>query len=49
MTEWYVVRSVRLLDGRARYSNYRRFQVATDWEVVDTEKERPPAGDAPRP
>ncbi len=35
MDEWYVF-SDGSLEGRARYRNYRRFQVSSDWEVSDT-------------
>ncbi len=49
MTELYTAQSMRLLEGRASYTSYRRFQVTSEWEVVDTEKPQDETGDAPRP
>jgi hypothetical protein len=46
MTERYSPGGVA---GRASYSNYRRFQVTSEWEVVGTKTPQPQSEGAPRP
>ncbi len=43
MVDWYMVGATRYLEGRASYSNYRRFQVRSDWEATETTPSEPPA------
>jgi hypothetical protein len=38
MTERYRLRGVGIIEGVARYSHYRRFQVTSTWEIVDPTK-----------
>jgi hypothetical protein len=48
MADWYMVGPNRYPEGRASDSNYRRFQVRSEWEVTDTEPSEPPTAATPQ-